>query len=314
MLGRLGMGIRECREAYRELAGHVFQLKNARATPSLRAPWNWQLNGRFDSDALSAAIKRVVLNKLRQSPENESASDEELENSLLKEDNPSCKVYVLSPTCHVEANDPFSFVTATSASMPDRTTVLSNYASTRWPDDFLNSVTIWEAARATSAASTFFEPIEIGPDREEFVDGATGANNPIFTLWNEAHDVWDTRRSRNALEKSLQCLVSVGTGIPTIAPFGNNLATIAKTLKAMATETERTAEDFLRLYSHLHTEQRYFRFNVQSGLEGVGLEEQSKMADIVTATRRYITGEEIMKRLEACANNLRLRECVPDFS
>ena len=45
---------------------------------------------------------------------------------------------------------------------------------------------IWEAARATSAASSFFDPIKIGQFGEEFVDGAVGANNPVAQLWNEA--------------------------------------------------------------------------------------------------------------------------------
>jgi len=47
----------------------------------------------------------------------------------------------------------------------------------------LNKVKIWEAARATSAATSFFNPITIGT--ESFVDGATGANNPINELWTE---------------------------------------------------------------------------------------------------------------------------------
>ena len=42
----------------------------------------------------------------------------------------------------------------------------------------------------TSAATSFFGPIAIGPSKEEFVDGALGANNPIYTLWTQAQDVW----------------------------------------------------------------------------------------------------------------------------
>jgi patatin-like phospholipase/acyl hydrolase len=36
-----------------------------------------------------------------------------------------------------------------------------------------------EACRATSAATSFFDPIAVGRFGEEFVDGATGANNPV---------------------------------------------------------------------------------------------------------------------------------------
>ena len=40
----------------------------------------------------------------------------------------------------------------------------------------------WEACRATSAASSFFDPIAIGRYKEEFGDGATGANNPVLEV------------------------------------------------------------------------------------------------------------------------------------
>ena len=107
--------------------------------------------------------------------------------------------------------------------MPDQTTVLTNYKSDRWPEDLLNTVKIWEAALATSAASTFFDAITLGPDNEKFVDGATGANNPINQVCAEAGDVW---KSDEPLENSLQVLVSIGTGLPSVEAFGNTLAAI----------------------------------------------------------------------------------------
>jgi predicted acylesterase/phospholipase RssA len=53
----------------------------------------------------------------------------------------------------------------------------------------LNITKIWEAARATSAATTFFKPITIGD--ETFIDGATGANNPVRYMLAEARDVFN---------------------------------------------------------------------------------------------------------------------------
>lgn len=52
----------------------------------------------------------------------------------------------------------------------------------------LNIAKTWEAARATSAASSFFNSIYIGD--EGFVDDASGANNPIDEVWSEARDIW----------------------------------------------------------------------------------------------------------------------------
>ena len=94
MLGRLQMSVKECRLAHRDLADNVFQVRNYRVRPRLRLPWNWSLNARFDSEALKKGIKRIVLTKLRERPENKAKKDEELEGTLLKEDNPKCRVYV----------------------------------------------------------------------------------------------------------------------------------------------------------------------------------------------------------------------------
>jgi hypothetical protein len=66
-------------------------------------------------------------------------------------------------------------------------------------------MTIWEACRATSAASSFFDPIAIGRYKEEFIDGATGANNPIREVWDQAWLEWGPE----ALEGKIKCLISV---------------------------------------------------------------------------------------------------------
>ncbi|KAF2802729.1 FabD/lysophospholipase-like protein [Mytilinidion resinicola] len=295
MLGRLQMSIEDCRQAYRELSDEAFQLKNYQAAPAFRAPWNWNLKARFDSAALERGIKRIIVRELRRDPGNDAKSDKELEDTLLRDKQSKCK----------------TFVTATSASMPDRTSILTTYESDRWPRDLLDSVKIWEAARATSAASTFFEPIQVGPDNEKFLDGATGANNPVNVVWDEARDIW---QSDSPLEDDVQCVVSIGTGVPSVRAFGGSLLEIGETLKAMATETETTAEAFLRRYTRLHSEERYFRFNVLSGLGDIGLEEAAKRPEIVTATRRYLSSEEPKKNLENCAKNLRFRECMIDLT
>jgi predicted acylesterase/phospholipase RssA len=195
--------------------------------------------------------------------------------------------------------------------MPDRTSILTNYKSDRWPRDLLDSVKIWEAARATSAASTFFESIKLGPDDEIFLDGATGANNPVNVVWDEARDIW---KSNKPFEDKVHCLVSIGTGCPPINAFGYGLKDIGESLKSMATETETTANNFMRRFTQLHTQRRYFRFNVRSGLENIGLEEAARRHEIVAATRRYLTTEEDKKQLENCAEMLRRRECMVDFA
>jgi predicted acylesterase/phospholipase RssA len=143
-------------------------------------------------------------------------------------------------------------------------------------------INIWEAARATSAATSFFEPIELDTG-ERFVDGALGANNPINAVWTEAQDMWP------ALQDNLQCLVSIGTGIPSLSAFAkDDLDSFGEMLVRIATETETTAEHFRRDKRSLDDNGQYFRFNVTRGLENIGLESSEQRGLIMATTRRYI--------------------------
>lgn len=188
------------------------------------------------------------------------------------------------------------------------TVKLTSYRNPRHLGDLLETTKIWQAARATSAASTFFEPIEIGPYDEEFVDGDSGANNPVRELWTEASDIW---RELGPLHATINCLVSIGTGAPALKPFGSGMVEVAKTLKDISLETEKTAKKFGDEHYQLRLEGRYFRFNVTKGLEDVGLENADKKREIVTATRAYIS--EMKDEMEKCYNNLKERECASNF-
>ena len=190
--------------------------------------------------------------------------------------------------------------------MTSDTVHLTSYRRPRGGGDRLRVTKIWEAARATSAASSFFDPIRIsiGAVGEEFVDGATGANNPIQELWNEAKDMWDPE----PLENNLKCIVSIGTGVPSVEPFRTGLLEIGDTLVRMSTETEKTAELFQRTHSDLDDSGRYFRFNVRNGLEKIALEDSSQKDTIVAVTQRYVESQDTFKQMKRCASNLAERE------
>ena len=142
--------------------------------------------------------------------------------------------------------------------------------------------TVWEAGRATSAAATFFDPIPIGPYGEEFINGATECNNPIEKLMEEARHVW------GSIDDCLDCIVSIGTGQPPVKPWGNNALEVIGTLKALSTETERTATRFRNTHDGQKWSSRYIRLNVDRGLENIGLEEHKKRDQLVAATRVYL--------------------------
>jgi hypothetical protein len=192
-----------------------------------------------------------------------------------------------------------SFVCATSKETSE-TVCLTSYKTPRGNNDLLNNVKIWEACRATSAASSFFDPIAIGRYKEEFVDGGTGANNPVVELWNQAQLMWGPE----PLSDKVRCLVSIGTGVPSLKFFRDDVLHIGETLIAIATETVQTAERFRQDKSYLDSSNQYFRFNVTRGLEDVGLENSEKKKEIAAATRRYIGSQEVYKQMQACAGNL----------
>jgi hypothetical protein len=147
--------------------------------------------------------------------------------------------------------------------------------------------TIWEACRATAAATSLFDPIKIGPFKEEFVDGAPGFNNPVNEVLVEACDLWP----ETVIICNVGCILSIGTGLRANASFGPSVLEVSRTLLRIASETEKTAERFHRAYPTLVSENQYFRFNVQRGMEEIGLWEHKKTNILAAATRSYLTFE-----------------------
>ncbi|KAK2791301.1 hypothetical protein FQN52_004978 [Onygenales sp. PD_12] len=277
LLGRLKLDVRQCIDVYRSLSSRAFKRKRRLAIGT-----GLKIRERFDSKELEMAVKTVI------------AEHCDSEDELLS---------VLDTSCRVAITPRFVCTTSggTSAIVP-----LRSYPSDRGSSELYRCTKIWEAARATSAASSFFDPITIGPNSQCFVDGATGANNPVRQLWREANDVWST----GSLEDKIGCIVSIGTGVPSIKKFGKDGLDIFHTLKRLATETEATARDFLQEHSELDDSNRYFRFNVPDGLSEIGLEEIAESTAIVEATHYYLANETIQKQIKACARVLGQKECI----
>jgi predicted acylesterase/phospholipase RssA len=153
----------------------------------------------------------------------------------------------------------------------------------------LENCKIWEAARATSAASTFFDPITIGNNQETYVDGALGLNNPIRLLDRESRCLWPNDD---------RVFLSIGTGQASDVNLEGNLSVLASRLKDMVVETEKTAEGFEMDNPDLLERNRYFRFTVREGLKGVGLEEFKARAKIHAATSTYLETVDVMRRVK----------------
>ena len=193
-----------------------------------------------------------------------------------------------------------------------KTVVLSNYFSKRRGNDLRSVAKIWEVARATSAATSFFDPIEFGG--ETFLDGATPANNPIDQMWSEAADIFRVGADNKwILENHIRCLVSTGTGKLLAIAFETSLLKneIGDALVAIATDTEQKANTFQTHHTSLFQDRRAFRFNVGSGLERVGLEDTEKIEEIVAASRNFLIQEGTYLDMQACVERLRQRESGP---
>ncbi|KAG5642523.1 hypothetical protein DXG03_002596 [Asterophora parasitica] len=159
------------------------------------------------------------------------------------------------------------------------------------PENQTANCKIWEAARATSAAPTFFKRVSIDHDGlpEEFVDAGLGCNNPVNEVYNEAQLVFGR-------DREISCIVSIGTGHPKVIGFSapdkfERLLPVALigVLQSIATDCEKVAEDFERKYNSDPSKSKvFFRFNVQQGLQDVSLAEWNKLADVKTHTTKYV--------------------------
>jgi len=160
---------------------------------------------------------------------------------------------------------------------------------------------IWEAARATSAAPTFFKRIEIG-NKQPFIDGGLGHNNPSRLVLGEAKVVFPTR--------PIGCLVSIGTGQAEIISIGKPgflqqivPTDVIKALKAISTDCEATHEDMLLLFSN--SPNTYFRLNVEQGMQGIQLSEWEKLPVVEAHTALYMKKKEVDEKLTLVANAIK---------
>ncbi|KAK0709373.1 acyl transferase/acyl hydrolase/lysophospholipase [Lasiosphaeria miniovina] len=214
-------------------------------------------SSKFDSWTLEKAVKSLLGRRLGNG-----------EKRMLDRSKSSCKVFV----CAVPQQD----VRSRNGPRLFRTYTIRNNPTF--------NCTIWEACRATSAAPTYFDPIEIGEEweREAFVDAGLGYNNPIEQVLEEARLVFPGRR--------IACIVSIGTGLARVLKFPpsprTNPLKLIEALKTMATESDTTAERVQKRFQNI--KDTYLRFSVDRGLNDIKLEEWENLGEVRTYTTGYL--------------------------
>lgn len=177
-----------------------------------------------------------------------------------------------------------------------------------------DKVTISLAARATSAAPTFFPEVNFPDPKPQskltddekksnlvFWDGGLLNNNPIDQLWYARYELVEH------LEPSprISCVISLGTGfIPAESPASAwfHLTGVVSSVMDFSTNTNAKAKDFTRHMNRLkfreeYTNSQYIRLNPRLG-EKIGLADYTKMDELKGMTRKYLEDKNSQEWIE----------------
>ncbi|KAF8600495.1 hypothetical protein BDV93DRAFT_476415, partial [Ceratobasidium sp. AG-I] len=160
--------------------------------------------------------------------------------------------------------------------------------------------TIVQAARATSATIGLFKPAIINDQgiKLSYVDARLGNANPTGCMLSEVEHIFPDRL--------VSSILSLGAG-RTLPPGINNISDLGMSI---ATDRERVAQELARRFQY--TEEFYFRFDVEHGLQDIGFGSWEKMGEIISHTRRYTKEIDVDERLERAVKAFREgREGIP---
>jgi nucleoside phosphorylase/patatin-like phospholipase/acyl hydrolase len=288
MLGRLRMSIEKCIQAYSKLGEGIFATQQGFPHEEL-----------FDAARLKEAIQGIV--------ETETGDkDAPLLDPLADK---SCKVAVFTLNQYNIGH-----------SEPE---ILRSYNVKVVVSDATEPWTIWEAARATCAAPTFFKSLTRGkpPRAVNWYDAGMGHNNPAYIVRSEAGRIWGKFGKMN-WQEDIGLFLSLGTGVPKILCMekGGTVAQLSAKLRKplqlveamtrMVTDKQTVANKMNDEFSTVSRPQTYFRFNVEHDLSGVELFEYEKEGQIRMDTKTYMDSRKHEARL--CASSM-VQLCLPEL-
>jgi hypothetical protein len=260
MLGRLRMNIDHCISDYERLGGEVFAHSR---WVHLRSP-PWIPRDKYNHKTLESVVQEVVSRRSPKIPKFPGGQN-------FAFDEARCRTVVISyqqqskeDTKRKGVERPYLFRTYKNLRQSDTP---QERETDRNPGP-AHDIPIWQVARATSAAPTYFKPAKI--QGLKYLDGGFGANNPCAEIFEEV------RKMNNHTVTCTNIILSVGTGRDKdwsrFASSGPsrflNYLNVARKWASQADETHysmitRTSEFPLK----------YFRLNVEDGLGPMKLDE-----------------------------------------
>ena len=282
MLGRLQMDIPSCKDAYRRMSVSIL----SRSTDGIplvnivRNIGNAVLKSSiFSAAPLVQAVCDIVLKRITVQ-----------ERDILDNAGMSARDVRLLST---EVQRTLCFVCAVCEGH-HRAERIRSYQPRNGRQKDTSSYTIWEAARATSAAPVYFPAIEI--QGHYYFDGGLAANNPLLEVVDEA--------SSQFPGTDIDCIVSIGTGK---GPHNEPLPPIWKQAYAMIgrlTTTEAQYEQFM-------TEERYeslrpvcSRFQEAEILGKIDLAASDQLDEIERIAEDYVSDPDVKRKIVACATRI----------
>ena len=149
-----------------------------------------------------------------------------------------------------------------------------------------------EAARATSAAPTLFEQIIIVS--ELYVDRGLDSNNL-------------SRCSKRPRLGSLVVLWGGQSGIQRFLPLA-----VIKSIEQIATDSEQSAQEIGRRFQR--TADLYFRFDVEQGLQDVGLADWGRLDVVTTHTGQHVRNQGVCQKLNVAVAVIRRKQSGPPIN
>ena len=197
-----------------------------------------------------------------------------------------------------------------------------------------NKCTIWQAARCTSAAPNFFEPmyVEVPLPGGLYLDGGRLYNNPSELALQEAKEIWPTVKqfcivsigtgrqkpvdfidikdmeSREG-QGSLNSGFSVASGLETYSETASALFTpngIQEACMALSESVEPIHQRVLGLADPRDPRKslRYYRFNVERGMDTIEFQEWKARLRIGQITSGYMLEGAQQSRRDSCVQDL----------